>query len=388
MKRVCLLVGVAVVSLFCPTPFAFAVDGWASMNGGTTGGEGGTVVTVDNFTELESYAESGTTYIIQISGTIDVGYDGFDIHSNKTLIGLGTDATLAGNIGFQNRDENIILENLHITNPYTSGERDGISLKQDVNNVLITKCTIYDCDDGLLDISNNSDYVTVSWCKFYYTSDTGHNYPCLVGSSDKQEDDVNDLKVTFHHNWWTTLCKERMPRVRYGPVHVYNNYYSNLLGGGYCIGVGCGARIRVENNYFNSVSLAWDDYYTGQEDCHSDGHIGWNTGNVFDGCSEPGWATNEYSTIFTPPYSYTMDDGADVPDIVQAYAGAGTSYPPHWYYTLYGDFDIDGLVDTNDLKTFVDYWVDTADINDADYFDDGIVNAREFALFAENWMTP
>jgi pectate lyase len=385
MSRTTFLVGFVVLLFWLALP-VFAADGWASMNGGTTGGQGGTVVDVNNATDLEYYAELGTTpYIIQISGTIDIGTGILEISANKTLRGIGENPTLVGNVDFKNRDGNIIVENLNITNPHVGSQYDGMSVTQDIHNVLITKCTFYDCGDGCLDITNNSDYVTVSWCKFYYTSDTTHNFVNLVGASDTQEDDANNLRVTFHHNWWTTMCKERMPRVRYGQVHVYNNYYSNLMAGGYCIGVGCGSRIRVENNYFNAVPNPWKNYYTAYP-THPPGHIGWNTGNVFYNCSVPTWATNEYSTIFTPPYDYTLDDAADIPDIVQAYAGAGTPYPPHWYYTVYGDFDKDGVVETDDLKTFADYWLDTTDIDDADRDGDGNVNFYEFALLAQNWL--
>jgi pectate lyase len=392
MKRRYQLLGALVLFLSCsPCGASIPADGWASQNGGTTGGAGGTVVTVSNYADLLYYANTvGSTakYIIQISGTIDIG-TGFTIRANKTLIGIGTNPTLVGVVGFQNRDGNIIIENLNITDPCSGSVYDGISLKQDIHNVLVTKCTIYDTGDGACDITNNSDFVTVSWCKFHYTPSTpdpSHVFACLVGSSDKQDDDANNLRVSFHHNWWTTGVKERMPRVRYGQVHVYNNYYSNLVAGGYCIGVGCGSRIRVENNYFDAVPNPWKNYYTGETDCYSDGHIGWNTGNVFHNCTQPTWATNEYSTIFTPPYSYTLDNAADIPDIVQAYAGAGTPYPPHWLFTVYGDFDENGVVNTGDLGTFADYWLATTNIDDADYFVNGIVDGREFALFAQNWL--
>lgn len=363
-------------------------DGWAGQNGGTTGGEGGTVVTVDNMTDLEYYAEMDTTpYIIQISGTIDIGTGNLEIAANKTLIGIGENPTLKGNVGFSNRDGNIILENLNITNPYEGSSYDGISLKQDIYNVLVTKCTIYDTGDGGFDISNESDFITVSWCKFHYTPSTpdpDHVFACLVGSSDKQTDDADNLRVTYHHNWWTTGVKERMPRVRYGQVHVFNNYYSDLVAGGYCIGVGCGSRIRVENNYFNAVPTPWKDYYTGTG--YDVGHIGWNAGNIFYNCTQPTWATNEFSTIFIPPYDYTLDDPADVKTWVQAYAGAGTPYPPHWLFGPYGDFDTDGDVDADDLKTFTGYWLDTNDITEADYDSSGRVDMVEFALFAGNWF--
>ena len=382
MKRV---TGLVVVICLCLTPNVVgAVDGWASENGGTTGGAGGAVVTVDNYADLLYYAVTvGTTpYIIQVSGTIDIG-NTIAIRKNKTLIGIGENPTLKGDLGFDNDEGNVILENLNITNSDDAGEGDGISLKQNIKNVFITKCTFYDCWDGCLDISNNSDFVTVSWCKFYYTFDTGHNFVNLIGSSDKQTDDAANLRVTMHHNWWTTLCKERMPRVRYGQVHVYNNYYSNLMAGGYCIGVGCGARIRVENNYFNTVPNPWKDYYTGTG--YDVGHIGWD-GNIYYNCTQPTWATNEYASIFIPPYDYILDDAADLPTIVPAYAGAGTPYPPHWFYTVYGDFDMDGDVDMNNLGTFIDYWLDTNDIADADYDGSGRVDLVEFALFAENWL--
>lgn len=384
MKRMVSLLEAVAVSLFCFVSQSTAADGFGQY---TTGGAGGTVVTVDNYEDLLYYAYTiGTApYIIQISGVIDIPTTGdFTIQSNKTLIGIGTNPTLIGNVGFRNDGGNIIIENLNITNPHLGSSYDGISLKQNINNVLVAKCTIYDTGDGAFDISNNSDFVTVSWCKFYYTPsapDPGHTFACLVGSSDKQTDDAANLRVTYHHNWWTTGVKERMPRVRYGQVHVYNNYYSDLVAGGYCVGVGCGSRIRVESNYFNAVPNPWKDYYTGTG--YAAGTIGWNTGNIFYNCTQPTWATNEYAAIFTPPYDYTLDDAADLPDMVQAYAGAGTPYPPHWLFTVYGDFDRDGTVDIYDFKTFADCWL--TDDTEADYNSDGLVNFYEYALLAKNW---
>ncbi|MBN1816238.1 MAG: hypothetical protein JW828_02685 [Sedimentisphaerales bacterium] len=382
MKRRVVFTGCIVV--LC-APALCAVDGFATMGGGTTGGAGGTLVTVDNVTDLERYAETpNTPYIIRISGTIEIG-NSITICSNKTLRGEDSNATLIGNLGFRNRDSNILIERLNITNPNDDGEGDGISLKQEISNVFITRCTFYDCQDGCLDISNESDLITVSWCKFYYTRDTGHNFVNLIGSSDKQTDDRGKLRVTMHHNGWSSGCKERMPRVRFGQVHLYNNCYGDdLLPGGYCIGVGVEAHIRVENNYFNRVSNPWKNYYEGKG---ADGEIGWNDGNVFFACAEPAWAENRYAGIFIPPYSYTLDDAADVPVLVQYGAGADgrEGDPPHWFFGSYGDFDRSGLVDCNDLAVFTEYWMDTEDIDDADYDHNGQVNLTEFALFADHY---
>jgi pectate lyase len=407
MKRTFSAAGVAVVTPFlggilvlslCFSSNVFAAaDGWASMNGGTTGGEGGPTVTVTDEPNFIKYASSVTPgpYIVQVSGTINIpatedAEGHLEISSNKTIRGIGVNPTLIGNVGFKNRDRNIIIERLNIANPLKGSAYDGISLKTDINNVFVTRCSFYDCGDGQFDISGRSSYVTVSWCKFYYTPsapDPGHTFSCLVGSSDSQTVDRGKLKVTYHHNWWSTGCKERMPRVRFGDVHVYNNYYSDLVAGGYCVGVGVESRLRVENNYFNSVPNPWADYYTGNG---AAGSIGWNTGNVFYNCTIPTWADNNYATIFTPPYSWTLDDASAIPVIVQSGAGAdgNETLPPHWFFGPYGDFDYSGTVDMNDLPQFVGYWLgtDCNAIANADYDSDCNVNFYEFSLLAGNWI--
>jgi pectate lyase len=394
MKKIFITTSVSILFLSINV-FAIGNGGWSDENVGTTGGAGGPTVTVYDEPNLIKYATSVTPgpYIVQVSGTINIPLTEvtgrLEISANKTIRGIGTNPTLVGLVDFANREGNIIVENLNITNPHKGSAYDGMSVKQDIYNVLVTKCTFYDTGDGQLDITNNSDFVTVSWCKFYYTSsapDPGHTFSSLVGSSDSQTDDAANLRVTYHHNWWTTGCKERMPRVRYGQVHVYNNYYSDLVAGGYCVGVGCGSRIRVESNYFNAVPNPWADYYTGTG--YAAGTIGWNTGNIFYNCTQPTWATNAYATIFTPPYDYTLDDTNDIPATVQAYAGAGTPYPPHWFSTVYGDFDKDEKVALDDFYTFANYWL-LSDCNamiDADYNSDCKVNFYEFSLMAENWM--
>ena len=390
MKRVLFAVGlISIFLVYCASP-VFAVDGWA---GNTAGGAGGPTVTVTDEPNLIKYASKVTPgpYIVQVSGNITVtNSDGIRLSAKKTLRGIGVHPTITGNLNFNNRDSNMVIERLNFTNPHKGSAYDGISLKTDINNVFVTKCSFYDCGDGDFDISGRSNHVTVSWCKFYYTPsapDPGPTFSCLVGSSDSQTEDRGKLKVTYHHNWWTTGVKERMPRVRFGQVHVYNNYYSNLVAGGYCVGVGVESNIRVENNYFNAVPNPWADYYTGNG---AAGAIGWNTGNVFHDCNIPTWATNNYATIFTPPYSYTLDNAADIPLIVQNGAGAdgNDTTLPHWVFTYYGDFDRNGIVDLNDLAKFADYWLvpDCNQLWNADYNGDCKVNFYEFSLLAKNWL--
>lgn len=98
--------------------------------------------------------------------------------------------------------------------------------------------------DGLLDITNGSDLVTVSWCRFQ-----GHDKTMLIGSSDSRTSDEGRLRVTLHHNHFDA-CKERTPRVRYGQVHVVSNLFSAARAQdyGYSLGVGLRARLCSEHN--------------------------------------------------------------------------------------------------------------------------------------------
>ena len=57
-----------VVAHFVPD---FGLVGWATANGGTTGGEGGAEVVVDTLAALRHYAElNDDPYVIKVAGTI------------------------------------------------------------------------------------------------------------------------------------------------------------------------------------------------------------------------------------------------------------------------------------------------------------------------------
>lgn len=296
---------------------AFAVDGWATQGGGTTGGAGGSTVTVSTLSAFQSAVTGSTPRIIHVSGTITLPTSGdFDIGSNKTIIGDGANSGFIGDLRAKNQS-NLILQNLNFTNPNGVGDGDGLTL-QYTTRYFITHCTFKQCSDGELDQTHACDYGTVSWCKFYYTSDTGHDFVNLIGHSDSNaSEDTGHLRITMHHNWYSTLCKERMPRVRFGRVHVYNNYYG-ASGSNYCIGVGNSCQILAQNNYFDGQSNPWKNYSSSS----AQGLIHYS-GNTFVNCSQPTWAPN--STVFSPPYSYSLDTASNVKSIVtNSSTGAGT----------------------------------------------------------------
>jgi pectate lyase len=169
--------------------------------------------------------------------------------------------------------------------------------------------------------------VTVSWCKFSYAGHHAHEYVNLIGSSDSDND--SQFHVTFHHNWYAEFCSERMPSVRFGRVHVFNNYYS-CSGNNYCVRTRINAQVLVENNYYIGVQNPWERFVTSGNPglLRASGNItnnctfiaGWTSGVVL----VPG--TDTLSDLNPPPYSYTLDDAAVVPFYVQNYAGSG-KYP-------------------------------------------------------------
>ncbi|MEU3494342.1 pectate lyase family protein [Kitasatospora cineracea] len=105
---------------------------------------------------------------------------------------------------------------------------------------------IYEVHDGLLDVVKGADYVTSSWNVF-----KNHDKTNLIGNSDSASaTDAGHLRVTFHHNLWQNTV-QRAPRVRFGQVDAYNNYYVPSAGDyEYSLGVGKSSQLVAQNNYF------------------------------------------------------------------------------------------------------------------------------------------
>jgi Pectate lyase len=289
---------------------SITLDGFAAD---VTGGAGGSVITVTNAAQLKTAAESNSPAIVLVAGTIDLGEKGrINVRANKTIRGIDTTSTILGTLNVSNVS-NVIISNLNISaNTGGPGDSDGITIANSTR-VLVTKCTIYDCTDGNLDVVNGSDLVTVSWCKFYYTRDNGHNFSNLIGSSD---DDAIDspYRVTWHHNWWTIGAKQRMLACRFGGSHMYNNYW-DCVGNDYATEVRRLAEMLSEHNYYDGVKNPLGKRTALETDLGKLKTIG----NIFNNCTGNQIVSND--VIFTPPYSYPLNPTADVVALVKAGAG-------------------------------------------------------------------
>ena len=277
--------------------------GWATVNGTTTGGAGGPTVTVSNGAQLVAEMQASGPRVIQVSGTITLSGMN-DVASNKTIIGLGSNATIVGGGLDIDGVSNVIIRNL----TFRDWGDDAINVQDGSHHVWIDHNTFTNGNDGAVDVKRESDYVTVSWNRFF-----NHEKTMLLGHSDGHTADIGHLRVTYHHNWFDGTGS-RHPRVRFGnPVHVFNNYYVNNKE--YGVASTMGAGVLVEGNYFRNVAHPT--------------HVGYGSSapgslvernNIFDNSGAPERTSGGVASI---PYAYQLDNPANIPAIVTAGAGAG-----------------------------------------------------------------
>ncbi|SOD61774.1 Pectate lyase [Streptomyces zhaozhouensis] len=338
---------VAAVGVALPTSTASAATGgatgFASQNGGTTGGAGGQTVRATTGTAIHAAlcgrASSSTPITIQVEGTINHGNtskvsggscntaDGvieLKQISNVTLVGVG-DGAVFDQLGIHVRESsNIIIQNVTVRNVKKSGSPtsnggDAIGMENNVRNVWVDHVTLEASGgedegyDGLFDLKNNTRYVTLSYSVLRNSGRGG-----LVGSS---ESDTSNGYVTYHHNLYENI-DSRAPLLRGGVGHMYNNHYLRVNDSG--INSRAGARARVDNNYFEDSKDVLGTFYTNEA-----GY--WQVdGNVFDNVrwSSPGNQNNpagpnpRSNTSVDIPYAHSLDAADCVPGVVRDTAGA------------------------------------------------------------------
>lgn len=271
--------------------------GWAAMEGGTRGGAmalPADVVTVNTRAGLlQALSAPSPARIIRIAGVIDMSEgqafsstadqakrSAVNVPGNTTLLGVAEGAGFINASLHVTGTSQVIIRNLVFRNPCDvqpkwdpkdgptgnwNSQFDAITVNNShhvwIDQNRFTDAPITDdklpvengkarqCHDGALDITQGSDFVSVSNNHF-----TLHEKNTLVGSSDRATGDKGHLRVTFHGNWYEHVS-ERAPRVRFGQVHVYNNYYTGdrkhpAYPYGYSIGVAKESAIISHANAF------------------------------------------------------------------------------------------------------------------------------------------
>ncbi|GIF14146.1 pectate lyase family protein [Actinoplanes teichomyceticus] len=279
--------------------------GFASLNGGTSGGSSSTVVTVTTASALKSALSSSTSQTVRVSGLISIS-GMYTVASNKTVIGVGSGSGITGGGLNLSGVRNVIIRNLVFRN---AGD-DSINVQSGTTNVWIDHNDLADGYDGLIDIKRGSDFITVSWNHLH-----DHDKSMLLGHSDDNgSQDIGHLRVTYVHNWFDGT-NQRHPRVRFAnPVHVLNNYYSNV--GSYGVASTENAGVLVERNYFENVAHPT----VTQTGDSAEGNLRvLNNYLVNSGAEE----VRNGAGVAAIPYSYTPEANNKVKATVTAGAGTG-----------------------------------------------------------------
>jgi pectate lyase len=292
--------------------------GWAAVAGRgvdtTTGGSLGSVVNATSAGDLVELAASSEPLTIQISGTLDVAE--LVLTSNKTLVGVGSDATLRGGILIAGTAgsfvSNVIVSNLNVAAATSTAEGDAIQVRF-AHHVWIDHCALLDAPDGLLDIVHGSDFVTVSSTRFSYTDaapDPAHRFANLTGhDAFNGLEDRGHLNVTWHHNFWSDGVSQAAFG-RFGRMHVFNNLFRSP-GNASVISAGLASSWLIENNHF-------EDVVTPFSIVAQSGASVVARANVFVRTSG---AQDTAGAAFAPPYAYALEPplGLDA----RVIAGAG-----------------------------------------------------------------
>lgn len=262
---------------------------------------------------------------------------------------------------------NIIIRNLKIDTPWDvnpededNAYADGITISR-AQNIWLDHLTVTDGDtpdsiitdgstrhDGALDIVRGSDYVTVS-----DTLVGDHGKTTLVGNGDSGRawSDENRLHVTFTGMWWYGTGS-RLPLVRYGQLHTFNNLVEGTTDSDTPYGHKFESGLNVR---YNSSVLTEDNFYLftglkvnelcGKIIASKSGSEFATSGNYFisDKYNSKDWSLAwtgpiEVDAVFsaaecselptttvswTPPYSYTPVCAPQARRNIEVNAGAG-----------------------------------------------------------------
>ncbi len=256
----------------------------------STSSGGGTLPNGQNVTEQAEY--NTRKIIMELEGNNDEKYRNSGILTLKNC-------------------SNIIIRNITFVGPGSVdvGGADLISATG-AKNIWVDHCGFQDGMDGNFDITNSSDFITVSWCTFSYTNRSYmHQNTNLIGSSDSEK--TGFLNTTFAFNWWGTGCKQRMPMGRVGKIHMLNNYFSSTTASN-CINPRKNSEFLIEGNYFE---VGVQKYYS-QSSAKA---VTWKSDNYI---AEASSLPSSLGSEVTVPYDYTVAPYAEVPVVVKANAGA------------------------------------------------------------------
>ncbi|CAN8257188.1 unnamed protein product [Cochlearia groenlandica] len=183
------------------------------------------------------------------------------IGSYKTIDGRGSNTQITGQgcVTIQ-QVSHVIIHNVYVHHCKPSGntliatsptrvdfrgvsDGDGITISGS-NHVWIDHCSLGFCTDGLIDVILGSTAVTISNNYFHH-----HDEVMLLGNNDSYVADMG-MQVTVAFNHFGEELVQRMPRCRYGYIHVVNNDFTAWKM--YAIGGSANPTINSQGNRYTA----------------------------------------------------------------------------------------------------------------------------------------
>ena len=318
-----------VLYMFSSVVAADGPIGFASLDGGTTGGKGGKVISVSDKAAFADAVKGSEARIVEISGKITLDYNKLTIvGSNISIIGKRGAIIMYGGLHLKG-SKNVIIKNIIFQDP-AGNHSAAVKMDDQAQNIWIDHCNltamprqkISDRTHGhTIHVEGGAKNITISYCYFHHFV---HN---VIFCPNPAHDAIDANTTITIHDCWFDGTWSRNPRTRSGRFHIFNTYYlknnwsKKTSEEGYAIVANDGSRVVVENTVFedvhNPVILGFKGHPKGSitlKDCEykNVGNTPQNSGTTFDPKSL---------------YKYTLVDVAKVPEHVKKYAGAGKPQP-------------------------------------------------------------
>ncbi|KAG9140181.1 hypothetical protein Leryth_015798, partial [Lithospermum erythrorhizon] len=228
------------------------------------------------------------------------------INSNKTIDGRGVTVRIAYGAGLTIQSvQNVIIHNIRIHDIVskpgglrTISDGDGISIFTG-SKIWIDHVSFARCADGLVDAIMASTAITISNCKFNH-----HNDVMLLGADDSYSAD-EIMQVTVAFNRFGRNLIQRMPRCRYGFVHVVNNDYNHWEK--YAIGGSAHPTIVSQGNRFRASNDAFLKEVTHRDYANKDDWSHWQWRSEGDLMLNGAFFTESGAPLQKTPLTATTD---------------------------------------------------------------------------------
>ena len=286
--------------------------GFATVEGGTSGGGNLEPTRVTTQAELRACATAAEPRVCLVQGTLTFKpFEEIDVKSDKTILGSGATAEIVmGGFRLNAGVHNVIIRNLTIRDSYIEGQydeggddggdRDGVQLDT-AHHVWIDHVHFKHLGDGMIDSRKDTTFLTVSWNVL-----ENHNKAFGIGWTDNVT-----AQLTIHHNWIHDTVQRNPSTDNVLRAHLFNNLLEDVESyGNYSRGM---TNMVLQNSVFTRVN---DPHY------YDTGSL-IATGNIYRSTEGRKVATGDTFSSFDPGkfYRYELDSAEDAEAIVKRCAG-------------------------------------------------------------------